>query len=306
MGKKKGNNILVIRRFEQESTVFIIKWLKNKLKYMTSREIISFEVIKDECGGKSFKHFVDLANLLKAKMLMPYDVDEKFILIRFQKLNLDNSFHHSKNSQEKYGINSKFFEIDKSSEASFIYYYLQALNLVDISNKKRIINLGINRADEFEVIKEVTPKDKFQNIELVGVDYSKSVIEYAKNRFQESNFKFFQYDINDLDIDKLGKFDMLITIGTLQSVNTNFKVLFMKLVKTLLTKDASLILGFPNSRWIDGELIYGAKAPNYSYSELSILYKDVYFCKKYLQQHKYRVTITGKEYIFLTATRIGL
>ncbi|MEA2019584.1 MAG: methyltransferase, partial [Campylobacterota bacterium] len=38
--------------------------------------------------------------------------------------------------------------------------------------------------------------------------------------------------------------------------------------------------------------------------EMSNLYKDVNFCKKYLQQKKFRVTITGKDYIFLTATSI--
>ncbi|SHO81375.1 hypothetical protein MNB_SV-15-941 [hydrothermal vent metagenome] len=306
MGKKKGNTILVIKRFEDESTISIIEFIQNNLKSIASREIISFEVLKEEYGGRGFKHWVDLANILKSKMLMPKDIGQKYILIRFQKLDLGNSFHHTKTSQEKYGVNSKFFKIDKINEASFIYYYLQSLKNVDIKSRKRVINLGINRADEFEVIREIVPINKLKNIEFVGVDYSKSAIEYAQNRFKEPNFKFFQDDINDLDYDKLGKFDMLITIGTLQSVNSNFKLLFMKLFKTLLTHNASLILGFPNSRWIDGELIYGAKAPNYSYSELSILYKDIYFCKKYLQQHKYRVTITGKDYIFLTATRIGL
>ncbi|MEA3289058.1 MAG: methyltransferase, partial [Campylobacterota bacterium] len=47
-----------------------------------------------------------------------------------------------------------------------------------------------------------------------------------------------------------------------------------------------------------------AVPPNYNFSEMSILYKDVQFCKKYLQQKKFRVTITGKDYIFLTATSI--
>ena len=65
-----------------------------------------------------------------------------------------------------------------------------------------------------------------------------------------------------------------------------------------------MILGFPNCRWIDGEMIYGAKAKNYAFPEMSLLYKDVHFCKKYLQQKKFRVTVTGKNYIFLTATSI--
>jgi hypothetical protein len=78
----------------------------------------------------------------------------------------------------------------------------------------------------------------------------------------------------------------------------------MQIVQNYLKKDGSMILGFPNCRWIDGEMVYGAKAKNYSFSEMSLLYKDVIFCKKYLQQKKFRVTITGKDYIFLTATSI--
>jgi len=110
-------------------------------------------------------------------------------------------------------------------------------------------------------------------------------------------------DIGKLDTG-LGRFDLLITIATLQSVDSNFKKLFMDLVQQLLTKEASIIMGFPNSRWIDGELIYGAKVPHSKDSDLSTLIKDIYFCKKYLQQHHYRVKIFGKEYIFLVATKI--
>ena len=47
------------------------------------------------------------------------------------------------------------------------------------------------------------------------------------------------------------------------------------LIQNYLEDKGSIILGFPNCRWINGEMIYGAKAANYSYSEQSVLYKDV-------------------------------
>ena len=34
--------------------------------------------------------------------------------------------------------------------------------------------------------------------------------------------------------------------------------------------------------------------------------KDIYYAKKYLQQKKFRVTITGKDYLFLRARKIGI
>ena len=36
-----------------------------------------------------------------------------------------------------------------------------------------------------------------------------------------------------------------------------------------------------------------------------LVLKDVDWCKRYLQQHRYRVTVTGRHYLFVTATTIN-
>jgi hypothetical protein len=164
----------------------------------------------------------------------------------------------------------------------------------------------VNRGDEFEVIRNKLDHNTYENMQFVGVDHSKTAIEYAEGLFKEKNTEFYAEDINNLDALNLGKFDVLISIGSLQSPSINFKPFFMNLVQNYLEKDSAIILGFPNSRWVGGEMVYGAKAPNYAMSEMSLLFNDVMFCKKYLQQKKYRVTITGKHYVFLTATKIGV
>lgn len=239
------------------------------------------------------------------KMLTPVQTDKETVLLRFYKLNLESSFHKSEKSSEKYGTQSEFFNIDKTSEFSFLYHYQKALKFVDIDSKNRILNLGINKADEFKVIKELISEDDFKAKEFVGIDYSESAIEYAKKDFPDANVDFICHDINRLDELSLGRFDLIISIGTLQSSNINFNETFMSLYQNYLEKGGAIILGFPNCRWIDGEMIYGAKAPNYPFSELSLVLKDIHFCKKYLQQKRYRVTITGKDYLFLTARKIG-
>jgi len=144
-------------------------------------------------------------------------------------------------------------------------------------------------------------RDIFRTMRLVGIDHSKSALEFAKNRFPDA--LFYQEDINRLDELKLEASDLIISIGTLQSPSINYKPFLMSLVQNHLTDNGALILGFPNSRWIDHELIYGAKALNYPYSEMSLVFNDIIFAKKYLQQKRFRVTITGREYIFLTATK---
>ena len=109
----------------------------------------------------------------------------------------------------------------------------------------------------------------FSSKKFVGIDYSESAIAFAKEKFPHSNIHFIAEDINYLDRLSLQRFDLLISIGTLQSPGIEFKPILMKLVQEYLDKEESaLILGFPNSRWIGGEMVYGAKAPNYRMSEL--------------------------------------
>jgi len=252
---------------------------------------------------RGYKAWSDLAELLKCKILTPKEGEYPLVNLTFTKLKND-SFHTDDKSSEKYGIDSHFALIQKMEEPAFLYYYNQALENVKVENRQRILNLGINRGDEFEVIKKSLDTKKYEKLNFIGIDHSESAIAYAKSIFAEKNVTFYTQDINQLDELKLGQFDLLISIGTLQSPSINFKPFFMKLVQEYLTKDAAIILGFPNSRWVGGEMVYGAKVPNYAMSEMGHLFNDVIFCKKYLQQKKYRVTITGKQYIFLTATKI--
>jgi cyclopropane fatty-acyl-phospholipid synthase-like methyltransferase len=237
-------------------------------------------------------------------MLTPIKKDEKSTVLIFKKLNRDSSFHKTKQNSEKYGVDSDFFTIDKSAQFSFLYHYQKSLEFIDIKNKKRVLNLGINRGDEFKIIQNMLSSTEFERKEFVGVDYSSSAIECALKDFSTSNVEFKCHDINRLDELNLGKFDLFISIGTLQSSNINFNATFMSIYQNYLKKDAAVILGFPNCRWIDGEMVYGASAPNYSFNEMSLVLKDIHFCKKYLQQKGYRVVVTGKDYLFLTARKI--
>ncbi len=294
----------------------ILPLLKKELK---DNSFASFTVLNpdnyDEYAGtdievtgkkyiyRSYKAWTDLAELLMCKMQTPQIIDNDLIELTFIKLKTD-SFHLDNKDTEKYGVDSHFASIQKMEEPAFLYYYLQALQNVKIEKRERILNLGVNRGDEFEIIKNILDAKQYKEKEFVGIDHSKSAIAYAKSVYKENNVTFYSEDINSIDSLNLGKFDLLISIGTLQSPSINFKPFFMKLVQEYLKKDSAIILGFPNSRWIGGEMVYGAKAPNYAMSEMSLLLNDVIFAKKYLQQKKFRVRVTGKQYLFLTATKI--
>lgn len=308
-----------MKNFTNETMYEIVLYLQNELKNQNEIfiEVLNPNLEKNYYAGekiiinnqefiyRSYKAWCDLAELLFCKILI-IDLKINTIILKFQTLNKVDSFHKDINDEkkEKYGENSTFFRINKNEEPAFLYAYMEALKNVKIEEKTNILNLGVNKADEFEIIKKLVDDDILKQMNFVGIDYSFSAIEFAKKRFPFENFTFFNHDINKLNELNLKKSDLIISIGTLQSSSLNFKLLFMDLIQNYLEDKGSIILGFPNCRWINGEMIYGAKAANYSYSEQSVLYKDVYFCKKYLQQKKYRVTLTGKNYLFLTATSI--
>ena len=262
--------------------------------------------------GKTYTHhslkaWSSLAELLGYRMLMPKIQSDCLIMIHYQRLQSVSSFHSDsiEDETEKYGSLSIFSRINKLEEPTFAWHYLHALQAVKLTHKKNILNLGINKGYEFLGIRQILSAEDFATFSLTGVDYSASAIQKAHTVLPHPNVTLHCHDINDLDSLQLPQQDLIISISTLQSPAINTKVLIMNLVQNHLTSDGAFILGFPNARWHDGELIYGAKAPNYPYPEMSLLIKDIYWIKKYLQQHKFRVTVTGKEYLFLTATKIG-
>ncbi len=301
--------------FENYQNEFVIVDLKNKTSFeilnffensdFQDNEILKIEIFESDLEIVDYKSWIDIAQIYFYKMITPLKLDENLVILKFKKLNLSNSFHTSNNkTNEKYGIDSEFFHIDKNSQFSFLYHYKKALEFIDINSKERILNIGINKGDEFLVIKEMLELSSFMKKEFIGIDYSKTAINYASSNLPDQNMKFLCEDINKIDDLNLGKFDLIVSIGTLQSVNIDFKKTFMNLFQNYLESNGAIILGFPNCRWIDKEMVYGARVPHYNFSEMSTVIKDIYFCKKYLQQKKYRVTITGKDYIFLTARKL--
>lgn len=307
-----------MKRFTCEPLTDILAWIENALKESDTLTVcvLNPDVSHGRYAGeaitlegtpylyRSYKAWSDLGEILFCRMRTPTPVDAHTVAITYEKLDLSDSFHRSEAKEEKYGTASRFAAIHKNEEPAFLNAYLRALRSVRIGEKKRILNLGVNTGDEFDLIRRIVPDEAYREIELVGIDHSESAISLARERFDEGNATFYVHDINDLETLALGRFDLIVTIGTLQSPGIDFKPLFMKLVQEYLSSGGAMVLGFPNCRWMGGEMIYGAKAPNYSSSEMSLLVKDVYYCKKYLQQKKFRVTLTGKDYLFLTATRI--
>jgi trans-aconitate methyltransferase len=156
-----------------------------------------------------------------------------------------------------------------------------------------VLDLGVNTGDELVVIQQVVP-----SIELVGVDHSGSALAVARSRFPA--FRFVEADLGALAALGLGVFDLVVSLNTLQSPGVDDRALLRQVVQHHLAPAGAVILGLPNARYVDGELVYGARMKNFRQPELGLLVKDVAFYRKYLQQHGRQVFVTGKHYVLVT------
>jgi hypothetical protein len=248
---------------------------------------------------RSWRAWNDLATLLGCRLRTPERHDERRLRLTLEPLVPRRSFH-SDPEGKSYEPHTPFARIRKNEEPAYYFPYLQALRRLGLSRRSRILALGINRGDELEPILRLNPE-----AQITGVDLAADALAEAQGRFGPALSTHCR-DLNCLEELELGHFDLILSIGTLQSPGIAMKPLIMDLVQNHLTPDGALLLGWPNARWIDGELLYGARPKNYPFSELSLVIKDLFWIKKYLQQHKFRVVITGREYLFLEATKIGL
>lgn len=78
---------------------------------------------------------------------------------------------------------------------------------------------------------------------VVGIDYDNSVINYAKNKYQKNNLKFYMLDIRDLNTLN-NKFDTICSFQVIEHIqNTKF---FLADIKDLLNDNGIFICSTPN------------------------------------------------------------
>lgn len=251
----------------------------------------------------SLKAWVDLAEVCSAKMSVPIKVDGR-LQITLRALRKSASFHEQHpDGKEKYGSASRYAQVYKNYDPHFSKDYFEALQRCQLTFKDSVLNLGINRGDEFEMLSKESPFSELK-LKLYGLDHSLSALKSGKKSTLGQSFSAICADIENLPLSTQTSFDLLISINTLHGSKFDGKEVFRYVFKNLLSQQGSVILGFPNCRYLDGEVIYGGKMKNYSRHDFSLLLKDLQYFKKYLQGHKKKVFITGKYTLFLTAIPI--
>jgi SAM-dependent methyltransferase len=244
--------------------------------------------------------WVELADRLHLRLSTPRIVEPPWIELRFAPLDEATAWRSGKvdDPREKYGRESGYARISKLDDPGLLLDLADALDRVHLPEAPRILDLGCNRGDELELLLALRPAAR-----LVGIDHSTSAIAGARERFAgRSDVELVCADINELASLELGpdRFDLVIALCTLHSPGVDDRAVLQELVKHRLTPTGGLILGVPNCTHIDGEQLFGARTKNFRQSELSLLVRTVAYYKRWLQQHRRKVYVTGKHYVLVT------
>lgn len=309
-----------VPNFRSESLLEIVAYLEQRLR--AGAASVALQVLDPDRGAgryagerialadvdythRSFRVWVELADRLGLRLATPRPAPPPWIELRFERLNAGARWQDEDKDAdptEKYGPSSGFARISKLEDPGFVLDFAEALERTRVGPRPRILDLGVNTGDEWHLLATAMPRWRHE-AHFVGVDHSATAIEVARQRFPEPNVEFVTADLANLGALALGRFDLIVSIGTLQSPGIDDRTLLRQLVQQQLTPNGALILGFPNCRYLDGETRYGARMKNFRQPELGLLVKDLAFYRKYLQQHRRQVFITGKNYIFLTAVK---
>ncbi|MGH1348595.1 MAG: class I SAM-dependent methyltransferase [Nannocystales bacterium] len=254
-----------------------------------------------ECSGEGqtarrhrpLRVWTDLADRLELRLHTPVRRDS-MIALSFSKLDpAATLLQRNVRGPGKYAPSSGFGRVSKLEDPDFLIDFDDALERCALGPRPRVLSLGVNRGDEL-----VPVLDRHDDAVCTGIDHDAEALGVARERLGAQH-RFIESDLNELP--ELPRHDLVVCIDTLQSPGVEDRVLLRHMVQNLLEPRGCVILGLPNCRYLDGELLHGTRMVNFRQPELSLLLKAAAFYKKYFQQHHKRVFVTGKHELLITA-----
>lgn len=299
-----------VKTFARESLVDILRWMQAELTAGAStlelavldpdrgRGHYAGELVEDHVH-RPYRVWVELASRLGLRVLTPRPAPPHVVL-RFERLDVrEKLLAPGGDRTERYGADSPFARISKHEEPGFVLDLADAIARTRLPAGARVLDLGVNTGDELALLQQLGLGDA----RFVGIDHSASAIAVARARFPDAELHV--ADLAGLGALGLGRFDLVISIGTLQSPGVDDRDLVRRIVQDHLAPTGSVILGLPNCRYVDGELEHGTRIKNLREPELGLLVRDAAYYRRYLNQHGKQVFVTGQHYLLVTGVPAG-
>lgn len=237
--------------------------------------------------------WTDLADLLDAHLLIGERCPGGLVQLTLRRRS------HRLDTARNYSASSEFARIDKLEDPVFLFTLVEALRRVQPPESGRVLALGVGSGRELDALALAFPG---RQLEVLGLDQDASALAAAQARHPAFGFR--QQDIGALP-PELGHFDLVLALSVLQSRSVPLDSVLRTLHRSHLTPGGGLVLGFPNARYSGGELSYGARLRNFARPDLSLLFADVAQARRYLNKHGYKVFVTGKYEVLVTAIPAG-
>ncbi|MFC6591649.1 class I SAM-dependent methyltransferase [Deinococcus lacus] len=243
-------------------------------------------------GGRhrSWLVWAEVAEALGAHLLTPERLAGGRVQVRLRRSGAVARFGSD------YGAGSEFGRIDKLEDPSTLLGLVQALRRTLPPPGGRILALGVGSGRELQALDWAAGGP--HGCEVVGLDKDASALAQAQQRYPD--YRFAVQDVQQLGPD-WGRFDLILSLSLLQSPGVQIDPLLRTLRSQHLTARGSLVLGFPNVGYSGGELSYGARMRNFAQPDLSLLMADVAQVRRFLHKHGFKVFVTGKHEVFVTA-----
>ena len=260
----------------------------------------SYPERRDAAMPRSWRAWVDLAEVLGCRLHTPERRGRRLVRVRFSPLQPEAAWHGGAGSAERYDPSGAFAVVRKLEHPGFLVPLLEALERVRPPDGGRVLVLGCHRGDEIEALGWLEPPPRA--LAVTGVDRAAGALEQARTRFPHA--RFVEADVNDLP-GSLGAFHLVVAIDVLQSPQVDDKALLRRLVQRHLEPEAALLLGLPNSRFRGDEVVWGTRTRNYRANDLSLVVRDLAAYRRYLQQHGFVTHVGGRYDLLLGAWRRG-
>jgi SAM-dependent methyltransferase len=251
--------------------------------------------------GRSWRAWVDLADELALTVTTPTPLPGGRVRVRFRTLGPEAAWHGPTAGPraERYA-GAAFAAVRKLEEPGFLLPLLDALTRARPPDGGRVLVLGCNRGDEIAALGLLEPPPR--DVTVIGVDHAAGPLREAERRFPGA--RFLLVDLHDLPAE-IGRVDLVVAIGVLQSPAVDDRRLLRQLVQEHLLARSALVLGVPNSRFRERGVRWGARTRNVAERDLSLVVKDLAAYRRYLHQHGFRTHIGGRYDLLLVATRTG-
>ena len=252
----------------------------------------------DGAPHRSWRAWLDFADLLGCRCQAPTHMPGGSLRLRLRRLGAEAAWHRGASGPGRYAEEDGFGAVRKLEHPGFLLPLLAALERTRPPDGGRVLVLGCHRGDEIEALNSLDPPAR--DLRVVGVDHAPGPLAHARERFPGASF--LEADVGALPAD-LGRFHLVLAVAVLQGPAVDDKRLLRHLVQHHLEPRAGLVVGLPNSRFVDGEVLWGARTRNYREPDLSLVVRDLAAYRRYLQQHGFVTHLGGRYDLLLSAWR---